>query len=565
LARRVSSGYDERETRAGASAKSKRMSKENIFDVAIVGGGHNGLVCACYLAKAGMKVVVLERRYIVGGAVCTEDDLIPGYKIDVGSSAHIMIHLTPVVRELALEKFGLEYIECDPFAFAPMPDGNNAIYFWRDVEKTCESIARISPVDADNYRRFVREWTAINEGVFEAFMKPPTALNLGRHMIFRRTKEKTDPLEMTRKLFTSYGSLARETFEHEGLRAAMVWLAAQSGPPSTASATGDFLGWHAMIHKSGVKRPRGGSGALTQALARCLEHHGGTVRLSAEVERIVVKEKRATAIELENGERIEARRIVSNAHVQTTFLKLIGAENLPDGLAKRVQNIRVGNGFGMIVRCAVSELPDYTAAPAMDGVSNGAARECHRGLQLLCPSLDYLDKAYADYLQNRPSENPAALAMTFSAIDPTLAPAGRHTLFIWGQYYPYELADGAKWDDIAEREADKLIDVVTRYAPNVKDSVLDRFVQTPLDLERRLGLLRGNVMHVEMDFDQMFLFRPLPELAQYRTPIENLYLTGASTHPGGGVFAASGRNTAHVVLADARGSITNRLRRVFGK
>jgi len=201
----------------------------------------------------------------------------------------------------------------------------------------------------------------------------------------------------------------------------------------------------------------------------------------------------------------------------------------------------------------------------MDGVAHTVARDCHKGLQLLCPSLRYLDNAYADYLCGRPSENPAALAMTFSAVDPTIAPPNRHTLFIWGQYYPYELADGASWDDIGEREADKLIDVVTRYAPNVKDSVIDRFVQTPLDLERRLGLLRGNVMHVEMDFDQMFLFRPLPELAQYRTPIENLYLTGASTHPGGGVFAASGRNTAHVVLADARGGVTNWLHRAFRK
>ncbi|HVF50890.1 MAG TPA: NAD(P)/FAD-dependent oxidoreductase [Pyrinomonadaceae bacterium] len=523
------------------------MGEEKTYDVAVIGGGHNGLVCACYLAKAGLSVVVLERRHIVGGAVCTQDDLIAGYKIDVGSSAHIMIHLTPVVAELELEKFGLEYIDCDPFAFAPTREGE-PLYFWRDVEKTCDSIARISPRDAENYRRFVREWGALNEGVFEAFLKPPTLVNLGRHMIFRRNREQKNPLEMTRKLFTNYGALARETFENESLRAALVWLAAQSGPPPSAAATGDFLGWHSMIHRSGVKRPRGGSGALTQALARCLEHHGGVVRLSSEVERIEVRGKRAGAIKLKGGESVEARRIVSNAHVQTTFLKLIGAENLPGELAKRVASVRVGNGFGMVVRCAVSELPDYTVAP-----SGGAARECHQGLQLLCPSTAYLERAYGDYLNGRPSERPAALAMTFSAVDPTLAPAGRHTLFIWGQYYPYELAGGARWDDIAGREADKLIDAVTEYAPNVRDSVIERYVQTPLDLERTLGLLRGNVMHVEMEFDQMFLYRPLPELATYRTPFENLYLTGASTHPGGGVFAASGRNTAHVVLADMHG------------
>ncbi|HEY8563128.1 MAG TPA: NAD(P)/FAD-dependent oxidoreductase [Pyrinomonadaceae bacterium] len=520
------------------------MSKK--YDVAVIGGGHNGLTCACYLAKAGLKVIVLERRHIVGGAVCTEDSIIPGYKIDVGSSAHIMIHLTPVVKDLELEKFGLEYIDCDPFAFAPMPDGKGAIYFWKDVDKTCESIARVSPEDAERYRKFVSEWEKLNEGVFEAFLKPPTMFNLGRHMIFG-TKSK-NPADMVRKLMTSYGALVRETFKHEGLRAAMAWLAAQSGPPPTAAATGDFLGWHSMIHRSGVKRPRGGSGALTQAMAKCLEHHGGELLLSAEVEKIEVEAGAAGAIILANGEKIEATRIVSNAHVYTTFLKLIGAENLPEGLAERIENVRIGNGFGMIVRCAVSELPDYTAAP-----SGGKAAECHRGLQLLCPSMEYLERSYADYLNGIPSKNPCPLAMSFSAVDPTLAPAGKHTLFIWGQYYPYELANGENWANIREREADKLIDAMGVYAPNVKDSVIDRFIQTPPDLEQRIGLLRGNVMHVEMDFDQMFLFRPLPEMSAYKTPIKNLYLTGASTHPGGGVFAASGHNTAQVVLKDVKG------------
>jgi phytoene desaturase len=516
------------------------------YDVAVVGGGHNGLTCACYLAKAGLKVVVLERRHIVGGAVCTQDDLIPGYKIDVGSSAHIMIHLTPVVKELELERFGLKYIDCDPFAFAPMPDGKGAIYFWRDVDRTCESIATVSPRDADAYKKFVTEWEAVNEGVFKAFLKPPTGLNLLRHMILGGKSK--NPVDMVRKLMTSYGALVRETFEHEGLRGALAWLAAQSGPPPTAMASGDFLGWHSMIHKSGVKRPEGGSGALTQAMARCFEHHGGELKLNAEVKKIELENNTVKSILLENGEQIRAARIVSNAHVHTLFLKLIGAENLPAGLATRIKNVRIGNGFGMIVRCAVSQLPDYLSAP-----NGGSPADCHHGLQLLCPSMEYLEKSYADYLNGIPSRNPCALPMTFSSVDPTLAPAGRHTLFIWGQYYPYELANGERWENIEEREADKLIDVVNSYAPNVKNSILDRFVQSPLDLEQRIGLLRGNVMHVEMDFDQMFLFRPLPEISQYKTPIKNLYLTGASTHPGGGVFAASGYNAAKVVLKDVKG------------
>ncbi len=521
------------------------MKSENEYDVAVIGGGHNGLTCACYLAKAGLKVVVLERRHIIGGAVCTEEDLIEGYKIDVGSSAHIMIHLTPVVQDLELEKFGLEYIDCDPFAFAPLADGSGAIHFWKDVDKTCESIAKISPEDADRYRDFIEEWQKLNEGVFEAFLKPPTLVNLMRYMILKRNK---NPADMVRKLMTSYGSLIKETFKHEGVRAAMAWMAAQSGPPPTAMASGDFVGWHSMMHKSGIKRPKGGSGMLTQAMAKCFEHHGGDILLDAEVEKIEVEGKQTKGILLKDGRRIEAKRIVSNAHVYTTFLKLIGKENLPSKFAERIENIRIGNGFGMIVRCAVSELPDYTAAP-----NGGNPADCHHGLQLLCPTMQYLDDSYADYLRGIPSQKPGALAMTFSSIDPTLAPKDKHTLFIWGQYYPFDLSTGESWDDIENREADKLIEVVNNYAPNVKNSIIDRFIQSPLDLERRIGLLKGNVMHVEMEFDQMFYFRPLPEISHYKTPFKNLYLTGASTHPGGGVFAASGHNTAKVVLKDVKG------------
>ena len=176
----------------------------------------------------------MERRDIIGGAVCTQDDLIEGYKIDVGSSAHIMIHLTPVIKDLELEKFGLEYIDCDPFAFAPMPDGSGAIYFWRDVDKTCESIAKVSPEDAERYKAFISEWAKLNEGVFDAFLKPPTLVNLMRHMILKRNGP--NPADMVRKLMTSYGSLVKQTFKHEGLRAAMAWMAARRARRKTRGA-----------------------------------------------------------------------------------------------------------------------------------------------------------------------------------------------------------------------------------------------------------------------------------------------------------------------------------------
>jgi phytoene dehydrogenase-like protein len=229
------------------------------------------------------------------------------------------------------------------------------------------------------------------------------------------------------------------------------------------------------------------------------------------------------------------------------MLKLVGPEHLPSDMVHRLNNIRVGNGFGMTVRCAADELPDYLAAP-----SGGRPHESHHGLQLLSPSMGYVRRAYEDYLVGNPARDPAVIAMTFSAIDPDVAPPGKHTVFLWAQYFPYELSGGRQWDDIREGVADSVLEVLYRYAPNMRGKIIDRFIQTPLDLERRLGLLRGNVMHIEMSFDQMFMFRPLHDLAGYRTPVGGLYLTGASTHPGGGVFGASGYNTAKVVLSDAR-------------
>lgn len=525
------------------------MAQRTDYDVIIVGGGHNGLTCAGYLARAGQRVLVLERRPIVGGAVCTEE-VIPGYKIDVGSSAHIMIHLTPIVRDLELERHGLEYIDMDPYAFYPLPDGSGAISFYRDIEKTCQSIASVSPRDAEAYRKFLAFWTPLNEAVFDVFLNPPSVTRLFGSVassVPRLPAGERNALEITRKLFTSYAQLINETFESEAMRAAMTWLAAQSGPPPDEIGAGDFFGWHSMLHQSGAKHPRGGSGMLTQAMARSIQAMGGDVVLDAPVRRIVVAGGRVRGVETEDGQRYSAPVVVSNAHVLTTMLKLVGREHLSNSLVERLGNIRIGNGFGMTVRCAAEELPDYIAAP-----SGGRPHESHHGLQLLSPSMDYVRRAYEDYLRGEPSRDPAVIAMTFSAIDPDVAPAGKHTVFLWAQYFPYELSGGRQWDDIREGVADNILEVLYRYAPNMRGKIIDRFIQTPLDLERRIGLLRGNVMHVEMSFDQMFFFRPLPELAGYRTPVRGLYLTGASTHPGGGVFGASGMNAARVVAADTR-------------
>jgi len=521
------------------------------FDAIIVGSGHNGMICAAYLAQAGCQVGVFERRGIVGGAVCTQTDVIPGYRIDVGSSAHVMIHQTPVLRELELEKFGLEYIEMDPWAYYPIPgQPGQGIAFYRDVEKTCASIAQISPRDAEAYRTFVDAWGKLNEGVFAAFLKAPTPWNLMSTM-FGRSLKGSDRMNMIRQLMGPYGQLVLETFEHEALRTAIIWLAAQSGPPPSEAASGDFAGWHSMYHQSGMKRAKGGSGALTQALKRRIIADGGQVFEDAPVKRILTNNAgRATGIELENGDRHEAKSVVAACHIKTTLDTLLAdAQDLPADIRKRSQSLRIGNGFGMIVRCAMSGLPEY---PGLPTDANGVA-EPHRGLQLLCPSREALDAAYGDFLAGRPPEKPIPLVMTFSSLDDSLAPEGKHVMFVWGQYHPYELRNGEHWDDIADREADKLLAAVDEYAPGTSAKVLDRYIQTPLEIERLHGLIRANVMHLEMSFDQMFTFRPMPELSSYKIPsIKGLYLTGASTHPGGGVWGASGHNTAKLMLKERK-------------
>jgi phytoene dehydrogenase-like protein len=546
------------------------------YDVVIVGAGHNGLTCACYLAKAGRKVLVLERRHIVGGAVCTQDDLIPGYRLDVGSSAHIMIHLTPVLRDLELHKFGLEYLEMDPWAHYPILGTGTGISFYRDLEKTCASIAKISPRDAEAYRQFVAHWGELNEGIFETFLQPPTpgrifATMLKRNLRNWRSRKLWSSLDTSRQLMAPYGALIEELFEHPAVRTALTWLSAQSGPAPTEMASGDMLGWNAMIHKSGAKRAKGGSGALTQAMAKCLESYGGEIVCNAQVDVIWPKEDgfdigyRIPANSPGIGKQIVRRReddiwsvltkkVVGACHLHTFFgmiPELLSIEKKfakVGELKKRVARTRIGNGFGMIVRHAVEELPDYGDAPP--GPLPGT-KDYQTSLQLLCPSVDYLNSSHRDFSFGLPPQKPSVVAMSFSALDPTLAPAGKHVLFTWGQYHPYELSNGENWDAIAEREADKLYDLVCQYAPNMRGKMIARHIQTPLEIERTLGLLRANVMHLEMSLDQMFMYRPLPELSNYKVPgLPGLYLTGASTHPGGGVFAASGYNTAHVILRD---------------
>lgn len=512
-------------------------------DVIFVGTGHNALVCAGYLAQAGYRVAMLERRSVVGGAVVTQE-VIPGYRFDLGGSAHILIHHTTIVRDLALEEYGLSYIDLDPLFFAPFPDGRR-IFVWKDVQRTCDSIASVSPEDAENYHSFIDMWRPLAEAMVESFLHAPTPLNVAKTLGFQSGVHK-DLLRRLKAILGSYGQVLRRTFASPEVQAVIGWMAAQSGPPPTELLSAPFALWQPMYHCSGIKRPRGGSGMLTQALARMIRAHGGMIATDTGVERILVENGRAVGVQTSDGELLTAKRaVVSGAHIHTT-LKLL-ADQVPPGRVASAQRSRVGNGFGMMVRYAMNGLPDYGGTDRLGAV---VPRPEHRALQFICPHLDYLERAYADYLSGRPSADPALIAMTFSSVDSTLAPPGKHVLFLWGQYFPYELASGESWDDIGDRVADRMLAKLAEYAPNVADAVVGRLVQTPLWLERELGLLRGNVMHLEMSVNQMFTMRPALNMSNYRGPAKGLYLTGASTHPGGGIMGAAGRNAAAVLLHD---------------
>ena len=507
-------------------------------DLIVIGAGHNGLVCAAYAARAGYKVLVCERREDIGGAVCTRT-MFGGYRMDVGGSLHTLIRATPIIEDLELHRYGLEYLEVDPIFSAPFADGS-VFHLYRDLEKTCESIATFSPRDAEAYRRFVIEWQPITEAIFRLFCRPPTLRNLGRYLLlphhgFRRRRR----IEMLRILMQSYGSFIDNNFHDPRLKGALAWWGAQSGPPPEERASAALFTWQSILHKIGAARPRGGSGMLTQALTRYIQDHGGVVQCGMPVRKVIISRGQATGIECTTNHRYSARAVVCNAHIWHLFNSLVEGDQVTSSFLQRVNSLPVANGFGMVVRCATSTLPHYP-------LNADENRETHRGLQLICPSVQYLNDAYSDYLRGEPSRQPAALVMTFSALDQSLAPPDKHTLFVWGQYYPYKLRTH-RWADIATQESEKLLGIVERIAPGTRQAISNYYIQTPDRISDLHNMPRANVMHVDMSIDSMFLFRPLPELSCYATPLRGLFVANAGMHPGGGIFGAPGYNCSSLV------------------
>jgi len=539
------------------------MTLMETYDAIIIGAGHNGLVCAAYLLKAGYSVLLLEKRPVPGGAATTEEaipDDAPGFKFNLCAIDHEFIFLGPVIQELELEKYGLEYLFFDPTVFCPQPDGK---YFLahRDLNKTCAEIARYSSHDAEKYREFIQYWTDLMGAICPIFNIPPQALLeiiraydfKSLQKVFKVAGSPKKAMDFIRTMVTSPEDILNEWFDTEVVKAPLARLAAEIGaPPSQKGITSGMM-MMAMRHNPGVARPKGGTGALTQALLKLVVDKGGKCLTEQAVKRVLVENGVAVGVEVQDGKIYHARKgVISNLDARRLFLQLIepGAIDEADPqLRERVDRRIVNNNETILkIDCALSEVLRFE--------NHGDREEYSMGTILIADSMLHVEQAHALPMMGQiPDANPSLYLDVPTMLDPSLAPSGKHTL--WIEFFaPYQIAgaegtglNGTGWtDELKNKVADRVIDKLADYAPNIKQSIIARRVESPAELGERLGAYKGNYYHMDMTLDQMIFLRPLPEIANYQTPIKNLYLTGAGTHPGGSISGMPGRNCARVFL-----------------
>jgi phytoene dehydrogenase-like protein len=520
------------------------------YDAIVIGAGHNGLVCAAYLAKAGRSVLVLERREIVGGACVTEEPW-PGYKVSTASYVNSLFR-PQIVRELDLEAHGYAVIERDPASFSPFLDGR-CLMLGRGTAKDAQEIAKFSKRDAERFPQY----EAMLEGVAAVVeptldQAPPNALHpsladLRSLWLLRRRLLRTAVSDVVEVLTGAARPILDRWFESEQLKGtlatdAIIGAMAAPSMPGTAYV----LFHHVMGETNGKKGVwaymRGGMGNISQALAGAAKAYGAQIRTQAEVARIDVRGAQAVGVVLANGDEYRAKTIASGVDAHLTFERFMNPASLPGDFRKAVARIDYSSG-SVKINLGLDSLPRFAAAQ-----SDGRVGPEHRGTIHFCEHQDFIERAYDDAKYGVPSREPVVELHLPSAVDDTLAPAGKFVASMFVQYAPYRI-EGRAWTQ-ADRDAfaDRCFAVVERYAPGFTESVLQRQVLTPADIEERFGLTGGNIFQGAMTLDNLFAFRPAPGYANYRTPIRNLYLCGSAAHPGGGVMGAAGRNAALAIL-----------------
>lgn len=524
----------------------------NSYDVAIIGGGHNGLTAAAYLAKAGKKVVVLEARELLGGCAVTEE-IWPGYRVSTASYL-VSLMQQKVVDDLQLPKFGYLVDAKDPAFFSPFPDGRH-LFMWQDRNKTLEEIAKFSKRDAERYPLYEEYIESLARVIEQLLLVTPPDFppkGLGGKLEFVKLGAKMrglsdkETLGLVRIFTQSAAELLDEWFESEEVKVTLATdgvIGANGGPRSPGTAY--ILLHHCMGGVNGHRGlwgfVRGGMGAVSEAIAASARSHGAEIRVSAPVKRIVVKGGKARGVVLESGEEIKAKAVATGVDPKRTFLQLMDPADLSEDFLADVRRFRC-EGTSCKINLALNGLPEFTAYP-------GAPGPHHRATMHICPSVDYIERAWDDAKYGRPSEKPLIEMTVPTMYDPTLAPAGKHIMGLFLQYAPYTLK-GTTWEVERDRFADRVIGLIEEYAPNIRSLIEHRQVLTPLDLEQRFGITGGNIFHGEMGVDQMFFFRPFAGWARYRTPVKHLYICGSGAHPGGGVMGAPGHNAAREMLKD---------------
>lgn len=526
------------------------MSK--VYDVIVCGAGHNGLVTAAYLAKAGKSVLVLERRDIPGGCAVTES-IWPGYRVSTGAYLSSLLQ-ERVVDELELPRHGYRVDAKDPAFFSAFPDGRH-FFMWQDERKTLDEIARFSKRDAEAYPKFEAYVEELASFVEPLLMAPPPALpprSPGEFVEYLRLGARAARLGKRQiaglvKIFTqSAADFLDEWFESPEVKVTLATdgvIGANGGPRSPGTA---YILLHHVMGGVGGKRGlwgfvRGGMGAVSEALASAARGYGAEIRFDTAVQKILIRNGAARGVVVQSGDEILAHKVASNLDPHVTFLRLVEEQNLDAEFVNSIRRFRT-EGTSLKMNLALTGLPDFLACP-------GAPGPQHKATMHICPSIEYLERAWDDAKYGRPSERPLLEMTVPTMYDPALAPEGRHIMGIFLQYAPYTLKD-ANWDGLRESYADHVIDLISEYAPNFRNLIEYRQVLTPLDLERRFGITGGNIFHGEMSLDQMFVMRPVLGWARYRTPVRGLYLCGSGTHPGGGVMGAPGFNAARAMLAD---------------
>ena len=531
------------------------------YDLIVIGGGHNGLVAAAYLARAGQQVLVLERRDVLGGAASTEP-VFPGWRVNTGA-ADAGMFLPEIITDLELERRGLRLIHSPVVVFAPQPDGRS-LTLWRDPQKAQQEIAQFSKADAEKYPAFLLRVQRLAD-VLAGIMKltPPSIphyqvdelLSWARVGLKLKRLPDQEMMEFLRLLPLPVSDFLDGWFETPALKAAL-GAAGVTGSLQGPQASGTaFMLLYQAIHAGQAafrasSFVEGGMGRLSEVLADVAREHGAEICTGMGVDQVILDGERARGVRLENGMQISAHAVISSANPRHTFFDLLGAPNLEVRFVREVKNIKF-RGSTARVNLALGGLPRFSAGGPHSLIPGDPAHLS--GHILICPSLEYLERAYDDAKYGAMSRRPCLDIVIPTLLDPSLAPPGQHLMSINMQYAPYHIKH-THWDAERERLGDRVVETLAEYAPGIPELILDRQVLTPLDLERQYGLAEGCIFHGQMGLDQLLFMRPAAGFGQYRTPIKDLYLCGAGAHPGGGVTGAPGYNAAREVLKDLKAS-----------